>query len=151
MTRALLETLPRECLIDILQFVSESILVDLANFDREWWLGQRYSDLLNQYLQLALVCHDFHIIITRYIRVDDVPLRQKLLALQAAQFSKFLDTPGTLIPILKDFGFVRTTIMRSCGAVWGNPTFFDLFPRLWGWGELPGNESLAWFRYLAPK
>ena len=151
MTRELLETLPRECLIAILQFVSESILVDLTNFERECWRGQPYSALLNQYRHLALVCHDFHIIITRYIRVDDVPIRQKLLALQAARFSKFLDTRGKPTPVLKDSGFLRTTIMRSCGAVWGNPTFFDLFPRLFDSGEYPGNKSLVWFKYLAPK
>jgi len=143
MTRELLETLPRECLIGILQFVSESILVDLTNFEREWRRGQRYLALLNQYRQLALVCHDFHIIITRYIRVDDVPLTQKLLALQAARFSRFLEIQGNpATPALKDSGLLRTTIMRSCGAVWWNPTFFDLYP---------GNKSLMWFRYLAPK
>jgi hypothetical protein len=42
-------------------------------------------------------------------------------------------------------------MMRSCGAVWGNPGFFDLFPRLFDSGEFPGNKSLMWFKYLAPK
>ena len=103
-----LRGLPEELITLILEYVCELIVQELTAFPRQ----RLYGATLNHFLRLLLVSRCFHRILTLYIRVDGIPVRERLLDLQMQRLRNFFE-----------FGRYKhiSRIRQTCGNVWGNP------------------------------
>lgn len=98
-----------------------------------------YGRLLNQ---LHLVCKSFHGILTDYVHVDGVPIRDRLMDLRMLKFTNFVESVATIKSYLEasQERFHETCrcrveidgdgIVETCGFVGKNVQFRKLYCEL---------------------
>ena len=90
MSQQILRGFPEELITLILEHVCGLIVQELTAFPRP----RLYRTTVNHFLRLLLVSRRFHRILTLYIRVDGMPVREKLLDLQMQRLIDFLEFGG---------------------------------------------------------
>jgi hypothetical protein len=147
--------LPQELIVLILEFACEGIMKDLTTFDHKNLslphskLRERpFGRLLNQFHQLILVSHSFHSILTHDVRVDGVPIIEKLLLLQIKRFTTLIYSAGELPGYGANVVDVDE-IRRICGVVSRNPSLCDFMQPIFTGESLRymSAETVVWFRF----
>jgi hypothetical protein len=144
-----LGNVPRELFLRILENVCESIVegrTEWEYLDCGWFY---YATQLRNFSKLNLVSKSFHTLLTHYVRVDETPVRKKVLDLQMLRFTVILEA-GQFIAS-KEGHYTVHAIKSVCGPVWNNPAFRDR-NTLTQFFRYPihmilRRGSLAWFRY----
>jgi hypothetical protein len=95
MSVLVLQHIPSEVLVHILEIVGKSICQDLITIDFHRVAKSSnaipYGRHLNQFLQVCLVCKLFHRLLTDYVRVHGSPW-ERLMDLQILKFTNFLES-----------------------------------------------------------
>ena len=134
MEQPLLEILPQELIICILECVCDLIIKELATLKFRQ-PKTPYGSTLNQFLQLNLVSKSFYHLLAYSIRVDGQPIKKRLLDLQMQKFTDYLESAeGYLLGRGRFIAGRRQcetlVIWKTCGQVWKNPPFVNIVPQL---------------------
>lgn len=145
--------LPEETLIRILEYTCESVMNDATSI--HFPSSRCFTNTLNEFRELHLVCHAFHRIVTHCIKTHGLPIRQKLLDLQMEKLATLFEACCLLTAFEDDWGGTAISIeqiTQVCGAVWNNPAFVDFLPQLFaGDGDCSvAEETQWWFFYILP-
>jgi hypothetical protein len=139
-------------MISILECVCQLIVKELATltFARRVPFGR----ILNQVTHLELASDLFHTLLKKYVRVDGMPVRQRLLELQMQRFTNYIESVG-LLPGRRrgqpnDWSEVAE-IQNTCGNVWRNPYFRSIIPQLLNKESKLTSEAVIFFIFQLPK
>ena len=150
MARHTLDTLPRELMISILECVCQLIVKELTTltFSRR----VPYGRILNQVTHLELASNLFHTLLKHYVRVDGMPVRQRLLELQMQKFTNYIESVGILgrLPRPNHWSEVAE-IQKTCGDVWRNPYFRNIIPQLLNEESKLTSGAVIFFIFQLPK
>jgi hypothetical protein len=152
MARHTLETLPRELMISILECVCQLIVKKLTTltFTRR----VPYGRILNQVTHLELASDLFHTLLTKYVKVDGMPVRQRLLELQMQKFTNYIESVGVL-PGRRRGQPSRWSevaeIQKTCGNVWMNTYFRNIIPQLLNEESKLTSEAVIFLIFQLPK
>jgi hypothetical protein len=149
MARHTLETLPRELMISILECVCQLIVKELTTLT--FTRSVPYGRILNQVTHLELASDLFHTLLKKYVRVDGMPVRQRLLELQMQKFTNYIETVG-LLPRVRPHRWSEVAeIQNICGNVWMNPYFRNIIPQLLNEESKLTFEAVIFFIFQLPQ